>query len=513
MRVLLFAARAVRPYVFAIIVPALFVFGAGAQTANSTNYPATLDDLRARLDAIVNQEHYNAATWSVKVRSLTTGKTVYDHHGNRLMSPASNSKLYTGALALDTLGGDYQIVTPIRATAKPDAAGILNGDLIISGHGDTSWQAPHFWDNFTPFITALTQAGVHRITGDLVADDTFFHGEPYGPSWCIDDLEDSDGAEISALTLDDNYAEIHVTPGTNVADPCTLELSLPDTGIILVNHTHTLPHGEHGRVEVEKLPGTKTFYLAGGLPLGGESIDLDAPVPDPAAWFGAALKEALASNGIVVEGTVHAISWPDVPTWDPATLVSLGEVKSPRLGQLIHSFMKPSQNLETDMIFQQVGEHVRPADAPSWVSSEDEALGALHRFLKKSGVPPDVHFDEGSGLSRNNVTSADATTALLAAMTKSPWYEDYYNALPIAGVDGTLHRRMKNTPAAGNIHAKTGTLRWANSLSGYVTTASGEKWVFSLMLNRYESSSEIPHTADLDKIAVLLAGFSGHSDE
>src|ERR1019366_10582759 len=107
-------------------------------------------------------------------------------------------------------------------------------------------------------------------------------------------------------------------------------------------------------------------------------------------------------------------------------------------------------------------------------------------FLEKTGIQKgDVHFEEGSGLSRNNLAPPDASVALLMFMSRQPESAVYREALPIAGVDGSLRNRMKNTAAAGNVHAKTGTLRWAHALSGYVTTAAGEHLAFSIMLNRY----------------------------
>ena len=136
-------------------------------------------------------------------------------------------------------------------------------------------------------------------------------------------------------------------------------------------------------------------------------------------------------------------------------------------------------------------------------------------FLEKAGVKRgEIHFEEGSGLSRNNLATPNATIALLQFMSRHPEAEAYLQALPIAGVDGTLRNRMKGTPAAGNVRAKTGTLRWANSISGYVTTAAGERLVFSVMLNRY-SASDTEHSArtEIDKIAVMLAGLARPSNE
>ena len=139
------------------------------------------------------------------------------------------------------------------------------------------------------------------------------------------------------------------------------------------------------------------------------------------------------------------------------------------------------------------------------------AFSELNRFLVEVGIQKGETFlEEGSGLSRNNLASANATVTLLRFMSRHKWAADYLAALPIAGVDGTLRNRMKGTPAAGNLRAKTGTLRWATSLSGYVTTAAGERLVFSLMLNRYYELR--PARGDLDTIAVALAGFTGRTD-
>ena len=449
----------------------------------------------------------------MKIAALDTGKVIYENHADRLMSPASNCKLYAAALALDTFGGVYRFTTPVLATAKVDRKGKLHGDLIVSGRGDPSWKANNFWDNFTPFITIVTNAGVRRITGNMVMDTTFFRGPPTGGSWCVDDLDDSEGAEVSALTLEDNLAQIRVTPATNISRPCLLELSPPGTGVILVNRTTTVPAGGKKELEFHRPLGTKTIYVFGEVPVGDAGETLDAPVPQPAVWFGMAPKTALERAGVVVNGKVRCVEWPEVPSWTETNLMKLGEVKSPALREILRAFLKPSQNLETDLVFDHAGEMLRGTNTPARETSEALAVAALETFLATNGIPADVHFDEGSGLSRNNLTSANATVGLLELMATNRWAKDYYDALPVAGVDGTLRRRMKNTPAFQTVHAKTGTLRWVNSLSGYVTTAAGEKLVFSLMLNRYDSPPDRRRTAELDDIAVMLAGYTGRLEE
>lgn len=492
---------------------ALATWRAGAAPSREVTTNTTLPELRAQLEAWVNQPRFSGAVWSVKIASLDTGRALYENHADRLMSPASNSKLYTGALALDTLGGDYRFKTPLRATAPVDAQGTVAGDLIVSGCNDPSWKSPRFAAIFEPFVAALTKAGVKLVTGDLVADNTFLHGQPTGGSWTVEDVTDSEGAPVSALTLADNTAAIHVAPGTNAGAACHITMEPEGTVLNLVNLTQTVPAGGEAHLELSPATGTNDFYLLGQLPVGGGAETLDTGVSQPARWFGTALKAALASHGIVIQGGVRVVSWPKVPSWNPAELHLLGDIQSPPLREVVRAFMKPSQNLETDLVFDHVGELTREPATPAWVTSEQLAVRALDHFLRQHAIPHDVHFDEGSGMSRNNLTSARATVALLTVMATNRWAADYYAALPIAGVDGTLRNRMKNSPAFGKVHAKTGTLRWVNSLSGYVTSAAGEKLVFSLMLNRYASPPDRRRTDELDEIAGMLAAFQGHSDE
>ncbi|WP_414662272.1 D-alanyl-D-alanine carboxypeptidase/D-alanyl-D-alanine endopeptidase [Horticoccus sp. 23ND18S-11] len=494
-----------------------FLTVAVAQAAEAVVEAATsLPELRQQLDAHVNQPRFAGALWGVKVASVDSGQTVFEHQPIRLMSPASNSKLYTGALALDRFGGDFRIVTPILATAKPDAAGRIAGDLIVSGRGDPSWKAKprggDFWRTFDPFIAVLKQAGVRHIAGAVVGDATFFHSPAYGAGWVVEDLTDDYGAELSALTLEENFIDVRVTPAAIAGQPCQVEVLYPLSGLVFLNRTVTAPEGTARSLHSWRAPGGNIVYLFGEMPVGGAEHLLDVTIPQPERWFAATLREALIRAGITVGGEARIVRWPEASPV-PQGAVKLGELTSPPLRDMVAAFMKPSQNLETDLIFAQVGEAVRPADAPLWRTTEPLAVGALRDFLSRSGLPADeVRFDEGSGLSRNNLTSANATVALLRFMAAHREAKAFAESLPIAGVDGSLRRRMKATAAEGNVLAKTGTLRWASSLSGYVTTAAGERLAFSAMLNRSVTPTGRFAREDVDAIAVMLAGFRGRID-
>lgn len=464
-------------------------------------------DLPIKLEALVMQPRFAGATWGVKVVSLDSGRTIFEHQPDARMSPASNSKLYAGALALDQLGGDYRIRTPLRATATPDRNGLLAGDLVIAGRGDPGWNhrpgKRDFWTSFEPFVATLQRAGVKKITGDIVADATWLRVPPQGASWTADDMDFEYGAEISAVTLADNYIDLRVTPATAAGEPCAVEVLQPLSGLIFDNRTTTGPADSRREIRVQRLPGENTVHLFGSLPLGGKEELTEAPVPNPAAWFARALREALGKAGITVEGRARSLRWPAAPA---AGEVLLGEVTSAPLRDLVAGFMLPSQNLETDLIFAHLGELQRRASTPAWVRSDELAVAALDEFVARLGVPAGaVRFDEGSGLSRNNLTTAAATVNLLQAMAQHREAPAFLAALPTAGVSGSLEKRMRDTPAEGNVHAKTGTLRYAASLSGYVTTAANQKLVFSAMLNRYPVPANAQAGDPLDELALLLA--------
>jgi serine-type D-Ala-D-Ala carboxypeptidase/endopeptidase (penicillin-binding protein 4) len=481
---------------------------------------ATLAELQQRLAEHVAQPRFANAFWGVKVVSLDSGKTLFEHEANKLFSPASNCKLYTVALALDRLGQDYRIRTSLYANAKPDVSGTLEGNLIVYGRGDPTINARlHGGDvlkALEPLVAALTNAGVKRITGDLVGDESFFRGAPYGSGWSWGDLSDYYGAEISALTIDDNTLSASCKPGANVGAVCQVALTPATSTLVINNHTRTAPKGSPRTIRFQRPFDEDTVYVTGQMPIDDTGTSDDVTMHHPAEIFVECLKRALASQGVEVVGKVRVVRDVDRPAGplDCDKLVELGSMESLPMRDLAREVEKPSQNLYADLLLAQVGEKYRP---PQNATETSENLGAheMGRFLGEAGLSRgSFALEEGSGLSRDNLVSPDATVTLLRYMSRHKSAQVYLDALPIAGVDGTLRNRMKNTLAMGNLRAKTGTLRWANSLSGYVTTAAGEHLVFSLMLNRYHPVGQAHSSReDLDAIAVQLAGFAGRSGE
>jgi hypothetical protein len=220
------------------------------------------------------------------------------------------------------------------------------------------------------------------------------------------------------------------------------------------------------------------------------------------------LRETIPQEAIVplpTEAPVPvAVNWLDrqVTPINLGKWVGLGSVASPPLTTILPKMMKSSQNLYAHLLLLQVGARARAPETLNQ-TTEDVGLTELQSFLATAGVRHgEVLLEEGSGLSRGALVTPNATVALLRYMHRHRAAETFRNALPIAGVDGTLRNRMKGTAAAGNVNAKTGTLRYVNSLSGYVKTKAGENLVVSLMLNNYAGEGA---RAALDAIVVMLA--------
>jgi D-alanyl-D-alanine carboxypeptidase/D-alanyl-D-alanine-endopeptidase (penicillin-binding protein 4) len=203
--------------------------------------------------------------------------------------------------------------------------------------------------------------------------------------------------------------------------------------------------------------------------------------------------------------------------------VEIAQLRSPPLGLIAAQTLKPSQNLYTELILRTLGEvHGLTTEASTMfesptsattlkMSSTSEAAGlaVVKLFLREAGISPStLSLSDGSGLSWHDMVTADATLQLLTYMHRHKYAAVFRDALPIAGVDGTLKNRFKGTLAENNLRAKTGTLSSASSLSGYVRDVAGEELAFSIMVNNYPEDAEV-RASCIEPIAILLASFAG----
>ncbi|MBA2703688.1 MAG: D-alanyl-D-alanine carboxypeptidase/D-alanyl-D-alanine-endopeptidase [Blastocatellia bacterium] len=493
----------------------------GRQQRPTTFTTRTTAELQARISEILRRPELAPAMIGIKVASLDTGKVLFEQNANKLLSPASNMKLYTVAAGLDRLSPDYHFVTSVYAVAKPDASGIVHGDLTIYGRGDPSIAARFNGDYFKgidDLAARIAAAGVKQVAGDLVGDESYFSGPAYGSGWQWEDLQWGFGAEVSALSINDNLVNLSISPGRQVGASVVVSAEPSDPLLAINNHATTTAKGTRRNLLVHRGLDSDMVEVQGSMALDDAGFSGRLGVAHPALLFVYLLRSSLAKKGVIVSGKTRTIapSLSVVPANTNAAtgLVELTNLQSPPFSMIAASTLKPSQNLYAELILRTLG-RVAASSSPNLSdiarTSESNGVEVVRAFLREAGVDASsLSLTDGSGLSRDDMVTAEATLQLLTYMRRHRYANAFREALPIAGVDGTIRNRMKGTPAQNNLRAKTGELQSASSLSGFVVTASGEELVFSIMVNNYPDGVNPPSVC-IDPIAVLLASFAGHS--
>jgi len=491
--------------------------------------PATLAELRSRIEEICRQPALDPGFFAVKIVSLDSGQTIFEQQANKFVRPASNMKLYTVATAFDRLTADYHFITSVYAKEKPED-GRIKGDLVVYGRGDPSISTRFTGDYFkgiNDLADRIVAAGVKRVKGDLVGDESFFNGSPIGSGWEWEDLTWSYGAPVSALSINDNAIDLNVRPGATVGAPVSVTTGPPNASFItIVNRATTSPKELRSNLQIYRGLGANTLEITGTLPIGDAGFRGGVAIPDPPLAFVSMLRDALLKRGVKIEGQLRTVNdrtggsvLPRIPAGfnsPTGTInqfpVEITSLSSPPFATVATQTLKPSQNQYTELILRTLGRTQPQPNVDSRDRSDEElGLSIVRSFLHQAGIADsDVALDDGSGLSRNDLISANTTVQLLTYMAKHKYFAQFRDALPIAGVDGTLSTRMRGTPAEKNLRAKTGSLSSVASLSGYVTTAAGDHLVFSMMLNNYPDAAAMRRDS-IDAIAVLLASYTGKS--
>ncbi len=488
--------------------------------------PRSAAELKSSIEEIAKQPALEHGFFAVKIVSLDTGGVIYEQSANKFVRPASNMKLYTVATALDRLTPDYHFMTSVYAKNKPED-GKIKGDLTIYGRGDPSFGARFnqgdYFKGINDLADRIVAAGVKHIKGDLVGDESWFNGAPLGSGWEWEDLQWGYGAAVSALTVNDNAIDLVLKAGGKIGAPVTLTTGPPTPFMTILNRATTSGRGSKSDLQIYRGLSGNTLEISGSMPLGGKDYLGDAAIPDPALAFVIMLREALIKRGVKIDGRVRTLNarsmtslvpnpttatTPTTSVPAPPPLVEITSVQSPPFSVIAAHTLKPSQNLYTEIILRTLGKlnTISPSQ-----TNEEAGLIVVRNFLRQAGVSEsELSLNDGSGLSRNDMITANATVQLLTFMSKHRYFAQFRDALPIAGVDGTLRTRMKGTAAEGNVRAKTGSLSSVASLSGYVTTAGGEHLVFSMMLNNYPDASAVRRES-VDAIAILLASFTGRT--
>ncbi len=472
---------------------------AAARGARLAQDPA-VGRLEEDLDEILGDRRLAGAEMGVVVRAASTGELLYSRDGDVRLLPASNEKLLTSFAALEILGPSYRFKTSALADGAQRGE-VLEGSLYLKGTGDPTMLAA----DYRELAARVAASGIRSVEGGLVADDTWFDDVRLGPDWTWDDEPYAYAAQVSALTVsadedfDAGSVIVDVAPDEAPGKPARVTLTPATDYLTVVNRAVTTDAGASPSVAVDRSHGTNTLVVTGAVPLGAAPARHPRSVWDPTGYAAVIFRHALLEHGVRVSGATS--SGPA-----PAASRELAQRESIPLSQLLVPFLKLSNNGHAEILVKAMGRQVHGAG--TW----DAGLRAVsERLAAEAGLAGrTLRARDGSGLSRANLIPPEQLSALLMAAQDEEWFSLWYEALPIAGEadrlsGGTLRSRMKDTAAAGNVHAKTGTLTSVTALSGYVTSADGERMIFSVMLNNYLT----PAPKDIeDAIAVTLAEFT-----
>jgi len=414
----------------------------------STNFHPqrnNLATLRHRVDSLISRPEFRSAEWAILAVDPTSGDTLYAHNAATLMVPASNMKLITSSVALAQLGGDFRFTTTFSAHGTI-ANGVLKGDLVVTGRGDPTLSDRTRGSARAAMDTiadSVIAHGIRSITGHIYSGADNFPGPHVGAGWSWDDLTESYGAGVDELLFNEGI----------------------------------------GRVVV---------HIANG-----DSLVKSAPAANPTLDYLTELASALQTRGV---HTGLGVAESVVPR-DGIPLDTLFVTISVPLHAILPYFLKPSQNQIGEVLMRTIGLE------RTGVGTADSGIAVASRQLHAWGIPRDGYeLHDGSGMARADLISPATLVSILGRMQSSPDFEAFYSALPVAGVDGTIAQRMRGTRAQGNVHAKTGSLQWVRSLSGYVTDGDGKRLIFSILANKWTTPSRVV-TATADSIAATLAAY------
>src|SRR5229473_2530945 len=447
----------------------------------------------ARVEALLGTMPTNKGEWGLLVVDAESGETLYEQNADKYFVPASNMKLFTTALALAKLGPEYRFHTTLETPGKISSEGVLSADVVLIGRGDPNlsnrklpYELKEEFDSppekaLVELADAAAAKGVKEISGDVVSDDSYFPRERYPNGWEIDDMVWEYGAAISAIVVGDNTVALTLTPGEQPGNAVQAAVTPATPDFLVENNVTTSAADVKPDLTLTREPGSNLVVVKGSLPAKSAPRKLVLAIEEPAQHAAALLKRLLEERGVKVAGGAKARHDHADPAGDP---VVLAEHVSVPLGDAVKLINKISQNLHTEMLLRTVARQ-----NGLWATAEELMKIPADFYLTAGIAPGDVIQTDASGLSRHDLVTPQAIVTLLAFAQKQPWFGFYYASLPVAGVDGTLEDRMKNTPAAGRIHAKTGSVEHVRTLSGFAETASGRRVIFSFLSNNQGGKS------------------------
>lgn len=454
---------------------AIFVLSAGIAHAQN--------DISKQIDFLIKTHKLADAKIGIEIATVNSPGIVYQKNPNLPLVPASNNKIITTAAALDMLGKDYCHITTLFGKGKIDAATkTFNGDIYVKGNGDPNISGRLYANNpvkvFEDWAVALKSKGVTAINGNLVLDDTAFDYEFTNPSWQGEIMTEWYTAPVSALSLNDNCIDINISPGAKTGSPVRISTS-PATNYVTIKNNCTTSTDKTAKFGIARNTNGNEITLTGQYYVKNGIATKFCTIYDPSMYFGCVLWETLTKNGISINGKLLR-GKANFKKTDPG-VTSFAELRAPLTATLAIT-NKKSQNFYAEQLLKTLGHELKG------LGSFNNGIVIVNIFLKKVGMAENtVAVKDGSGLSKQNLQTADSITRVLWYMYHSPNAKEFIASLAQSGEDNTgLEKRLADKP--GRIYAKTGRINGSCCLSGYALGKSGEVYIFSILVNQFKGT-------------------------
>ena len=459
---------------------------AAAPVGPSWASPRSVEALAGDLAGVLGA-HTRGGNWGVHVLSVTRGDTLFSMNPDAPLKPASIMKLMTTAMSLEKHGTEHTFTTEVLAD-RGTSGGVVEGNLYLRGGADPTLSL-RFWQGESPMDALAKQiagAGIRRVAGDVVADEGAFEVERIPAGWKSSYLMSAYAAPVSALSLNENLVWIVARPENGTA---VVELD-PATTALPITSTVKVVGGSGGRISAHR--SATGISVSGTIGARSGPRRYSLVVQEPPAFAAGALKASLQKAGVTVDGQVRVGS-------TPKDAARVAELRSLPLASIVSYMNRESINHFAELLYRDAA---REDDKPG---SSALALQRLRELLGKAGVrTEDIRVADGSGLSEADTVTARAFVQLLGYAHRSPWGSVFHASMPVAGESETMLRRMRATPAQGNLHAKTGTTNTVSSLAGYVTALNGEVIAFAFIYNGRDRWNA---RTTMDRMGATLANF------
>lgn len=489
---------------FHLFTLALWLFVQSCSSIGYLKKPVSTDPVsifQEKINRILQDSVLYQAHTGIMIVSLDRDDVLYEKNSHKLFHPASNMKIITTATALKKLGVDFKFKTEVLVDTPGISDGKIAGNLYLRGGGDPDLTS----DDLRKMIQTLKEQGMTEIKGDIICDESYFDELFLGSGWMWDDASCWECAAISALSVNDNCVEVHLQPAPVIGEkpivtinPVTNYVKIDNQGIT-VDSLDTLQLQKF-RIEREWIHPSNVIHIEGGIANHIPKVIQVVDVVEPALYTGTLFSELLTDADIKFSGTIKK----GVTTSSAIPVITYW---SKPLSLVVYNTNKESDNLSAEFILKTMG-----AERKNPPGMSRKGIAVINEYLQEIGLDSSrFRLADGSGVSRYNLVSPELLVTILKDMHHdSKVQAEFKSSLPIAALDGTLKNRMKDSPAAGNLRAKTGSLSDVSTLSGYATSMDGENLAFSLMMIHFNvPTSHIRKVQD--KIGEAISSFHRNS--